>query len=380
VQAQRWDVVVLIGVVYAFLDTYGLLEDVAEITDYAVIVDSIYPWNMTTAEVSIIDVIRAQHINSSDGATAYQGAGARPSPQALSIMMETLGFENREGLLYPEPITVEGQHDSYLQPIERPGSRSAAVPARYLARFYRTDASTLRPVTDSVVGAVKANQVPMARAPVIKNSGSWSFDAGVAQRFQREAECHIPDYQRVLDLSAEIVDRVYPGERGLGIVDVGSALGHTLKLFTDRGYVDVWGLESSPAMRDSSQLQDRVRLCSEFPKDRAWRVVLANWTLHFVQEREQYLQAIYDQLEPGGCLIISDKMSHGSLEEELYHEFKRGNGISEEEIAEKKARLVGVLTPRPLEWYLETLKRIGFTDLAVVNSRYMFHTIYARRY
>jgi 2-polyprenyl-3-methyl-5-hydroxy-6-metoxy-1,4-benzoquinol methylase len=108
-------------------------------------------------------------------------------------------------------------------------------------------------------------------------------------------------------------------------------------------------------------------------------VVLANWTLHFVAEREQYIKDIYNSLNHNGMLILSDKMDHSLETENLYYDFKRANGVPEEVIQKKKSALTGVLVTKPLQWYLDILKETGFFDIQVVNSRYMFSTIYARK-
>jgi hypothetical protein len=108
-------------------------------------------------------------------------------------------------------------------------------------------------------------------------------------------------------------------------------------------------------------------------------VVLANWTLHFVEQRKQYIQDIFNYMKDDGLLILSDKMSHVQELEEMYYDFKRNNGVSEEIIQTKKRALIGVLVTKPLQWYLDTLKEIGFENIEVVNSNMMFHTIYARK-
>jgi hypothetical protein len=84
-------------------------------------------------------------------------------------------------------------------------------------------------------------------------------------------------------------------------------------------------------------------------------------------------------MEPGGVFILSDKMSHTQETENLYYNFKRLKGVSDTEIQIKKQQLVGVLVTKPITWYLETLKEIGFTNIQIINSSLMFATIYARK-
>jgi len=208
---------------------------------------------------------------------------------------------------------------------------------------------------------------------------SWTFDQDVANRFQHEAQAHIPDYDRVIDLSMACVRQAFGQDRGLHIVDVGSALGHTMHRFITAGYQNVHGIDNSTAMIGKSIYPDRVFNSSTFVGHDQWDVVLANWTLHFVKSREQYLADIYQGLKPGGVLIVTDKMDHTTEMENLYYDFKRRNGVSDEIIQKKKLSLEGVLVTKPLTWYLDTLEKLGFQHTQVINSRFMFTTVYARK-
>lgn len=208
---------------------------------------------------------------------------------------------------------------------------------------------------------------------------SWTFDQNVANRFQHEAQAHIPDYDRVIDLSMACVRQVFGPDLGIHIVDVGSALGHTMHRFITAGYQNVHGIDNSPAMIGSSLYPDRVFNSSQFVGQDQWHVVLANWTLHFVQEREQYLSNIFAGMKSGGLLIVTDKMDHSTELENLYHDFKRSNGVSEQIIHTKKESLQGVLTTQPLSWYMDVLNKLGFQQVQVINTRYMFSTLYARK-
>ena len=108
-------------------------------------------------------------------------------------------------------------------------------------------------------------------------------------------------------------------------------------------------------------------------------VVIANWVLHFIKDREQYLVSIKKSLTPNGVLILTEKVSGSSLANELYYDFKRSNGMTEEQIEEKKQRLEGVLTTYPLSWYFEKLDRMGFKQIEVINASTVFVTLLARR-
>ncbi len=117
----------------------------------------------------------------------------------------------------------------------------------------------------------------------------------------------------------------------------------------------------------------------QFPVDKGpFDFVIANWVLHFIKDREQYLESIKNTLSHHGVLILTEKISGSALANELYYDFKRSNGVTEEEIEEKKQRLEGVLTTYPIKWYLEKLDQLGFKQIDVINANTVFVTFLAR--
>ena len=378
-QKKTYDVVILLGVIYAFMDTYSLLKKVSRICNHVIVVDGSYPHHMLHKDSPVIDVINNVHINSTELNLAYNGIGVRASPAAISKFLNVFGFGCTEGLLYPRPLEDPNTHDTYITAIKRPGSK-VILPSRYMMRFFKNAISPIKTITDAVLSQDKESLMPMIVKPesYIKST-PWVFDEQVANRFQKEAETHIPDYHRVLNLCVDYVTEIYKNDKSIKLIDVGSALGYTVDKFLKLGYTNIFGVENSQHMYERSSNKNQIILSNVFPKQ-TWDVVLANWTLHFIHERKDYLQNIYNNLAPGGILILTDKMNHDDTTEQLYHKFKFNNGISQDDIAKKKQAIVGVLVTKPLNWYLDTLADIGFRDVQVVNSRFMFNTIYARKW
>lgn len=377
---QTFDIVLMFGVIYAFVDTYTILKNVSKICNKSIIIDSGYPRGMTTNDSAILYISKFCQINSDNDGIAFEGVGIRPSPEGLRLLLGTLGFVDKENILYPEPPSDASLHDAYNTPMVRAGS-NLHRPARFILRFTKTE-DTIRLLKDAVVNNDSNSKVPMFTSPggpEIASSGErWLFDDSVASRFQDEASKHIPDYDRVIKLCQQYVEKVFMDNKEIKILDVGSALGYTMEKFITSGYSNVYGVESSNSMLSHSKYPERTILSNTMPVDK-WNVVLANWTLHFVQEREQYIQNVYDNLEEGGLFIVSDKMSYSQETEDLYYSFKQSNGVSKEDILKKKHALQGVLVSKPLTWYLETLEKIGFVNVQVINANLMFHTIYARK-
>ena len=376
---KHYDVTILFGVLYAFLDQHGLLERVCAITNKVVVIDTLYPRKMVRPSDAIIEVLQKQHINSSKENTAYVGVGSATSPMALNIIMDTLGFENNEGLLYPECLTDTTIPDSYNTIVGR-GENSGdfklytQFPLRYLCRFTKGNSSYK--IVSDIVKNDDAILSTMRKMPRILWNTHWSFDSSVADRYEKEVAGHIPDYERVLQLCIDCVNANF--NKDVKLIDVGSAKGNTIDKFLADSFQNVYGVEASQAMYDASKHQDRVTLSNSFPAGE-WDVVMANWTLHFINEREQYLKDIYDNMSENGMLILSDKMSFTEDIESLYHNFKRSHGVTEDEITSKKNSLIGVLNTKSFTWYLKTLEKIGFRDIQVINANMMFNTLYARK-
>ncbi len=208
----------------------------------------------------------------------------------------------------------------------------------------------------------------------------WTFDAKVAAEFDSIAQKQIPNYDIVIGRCVEIARAAFKDNLQAKLIDVGSAKGRTLSRFYEAGFQNVHGVESSKDMIAASAFPDRIICSDRFPLQLApFDMVIANWTLHFIPTREQYIQDIFKGLQSGGLFIMSDRMQGSELSYQRYLDFKRSRGVSEADIKAKEAALQGVLEPRPLTWYQATLKQAGFTDIEVIDASWCFNTILCRK-
>lgn len=99
-------------------------------------------------------------------------------------------------------------------------------------------------------------------------------------------------------------------------------------------------------------------------------VVALNFTLQFIPKAERLalLSRIRQALLPGGALILSEKLRFNDAEEhallgELHIAFKRANGYSELEIAQKRSAIENVMKPDSLEEHRERLAAAGFSKV-----------------
>ena len=99
-------------------------------------------------------------------------------------------------------------------------------------------------------------------------------------------------------------------------------------------------------------------------------VVVMNFTLQFIpmEIRLDVLNMIYQGLNQGGCFILSEKLSFPDKHEhdaqiEFHHAFKKSNGYSELEIAQKRSALEKVLIPETSDVHVQRLKDTGFSQV-----------------
>ena len=99
-------------------------------------------------------------------------------------------------------------------------------------------------------------------------------------------------------------------------------------------------------------------------------LVTLNFTLQFIppERRLELLTRIRQALLPGGALILSEKLrfedeAQHELLTELHVAFKRANGYSELEIAQKRSAVENVMKPDSLEQHRERLLAAGFSKV-----------------
>ncbi len=208
----------------------------------------------------------------------------------------------------------------------------------------------------------------------------WTFDAKVAAEFDSIAQKQIPNYDIVIGRCVELARVEFKDNSNAKIVDVGSAKGRTLTKLYEAGFSNIYGVESSQHMIAASAFPERIIHSAQFPLDRApFDMVLANWTLHFIQLREDYIRDIFKGLMSNGLFIFSDRMLGSTTSYQRYLDFKRSRGVSDEDIKAKEAALQGVLEPRPLTWYQTVLRQAGFKDIEIIDAAWCFNTVMCRK-
>ncbi|NEO53106.1 MAG: methyltransferase domain-containing protein [Okeania sp. SIO3B5] len=215
----------------------------------------------------------------------------------------------------------------------------------------------------------------------INSTGKWVFDAEIANRFTDEAEKHIPDYWKVIELTINILKDNVPKDGY--IIDVGCASGNTLLYLYKQGFNKLFGIDDSQEMlkvagknlsKVDKDFPSRLFRSKTFVQNMTFDAIICNWTLHFIQERQEYLKAIFDSLISKGLFILTEKTLQSQITENQYILFKQNKRLSNEEIERKKQQLEGVLNPLSVRQNIELLNKTGFYQTDIINARLGFVT------
>ena len=209
---------------------------------------------------------------------------------------------------------------------------------------------------------------------------AFQFDATVADIFQDMIERSVPGYGFILQMIGSLAERYALASSN--VYDLGCSLGaSTLQL---RRHVPatshVIGVDNSKAMLDRCKanmardhsaasyellLEDLRTTCIENAS-----MIVLNFTMQFIpdKERRHLLKRIADGMLPGGILLLAEKVrfessSENNLMTDLHHDFKRYQGYSDLEIAQKRAALENVLVPNTSAEHMERLSSAGFSSL-----------------
>lgn len=222
----------------------------------------------------------------------------------------------------------------------------------------------------------------------------FEFNAQVVDVFDNMVSRSVPLYQQVQQSTYKVaLKHLQPNSI---VYDLGCATGTTLALLAENlklPGIKLVGIDNSDSMLQAcskklSQFKDLdLELINEdianFVCPKASLVIL-NYTLQFIapEKRQVVLNNIFQNMLPGGILILSEKVKHDSsrLEEtifQLHHDFKKDQGYSQLEISQKRDALENVLRPITTEENLQLLRIAGFNEVEIFSKWYNFVSIVA---
>jgi len=210
---------------------------------------------------------------------------------------------------------------------------------------------------------------------------NFKFDDAVTHVFQDMITRSVPGYRTTLAMIGVIADRFVTEDSV--VYDLGCSLGagtviaananpnlnyQVIGVDTSQPMIDRCreSIESNPPHAPVKLLLDDIRNV----EIKNASVVILNFTLQFipVEDRESMIRKIYEGLNPGGALILSEKIHFETPEKEtllyqLHHDFKRRNGYSDLEISQKRNALENTLITETLQIHTKRLKSAGFESV-----------------
>ncbi|MEE4660693.1 MAG: carboxy-S-adenosyl-L-methionine synthase CmoA [Halieaceae bacterium] len=224
---------------------------------------------------------------------------------------------------------------------------------------------------------------------------AFRFDETVVKVFPDMIQRSVPGYSTIIAMTGLLAQRhATPGSR---LYDLGCSLGASTLAMRQQVQAEgcrIIGVDNSPAMiarcetliAEGADTLPVELVCDDIenvPVKNA-SVVVLNFTLQFIplQRRTALVNRICEGLQPGGILVLSEKVLFedphlNELNIELHHQFKRANGYSELEIAQKRQALENVLLPETLATHKQRLGAAGFRSADVWFQCFNFASLVA---
>lgn len=209
------------------------------------------------------------------------------------------------------------------------------------------------------------------------DNNTWRFDNDIAKIFVGHARQHIPNYDLVIDKCLSLAQDLLTSDSS--IIDIGCATGETLRRLHNAGFTNLYGVESSQAMLDHCDPNLAQYYHSEKFPDQTFDAVFCNWTLHFIKDKISYLTAIHTNLNEHGFMVLSDKTSLDPVCIREYYRWKSLQGVTEEQIRAKEQSVKDIMFINSPDWYLDTLRRMGFGEVHIIDAHWCFTTFFCRK-
>ena len=218
----------------------------------------------------------------------------------------------------------------------------------------------------------------------IKTSrANWSFRGSVFQSFDKHINKSVPLYLETQKLYANFSDFFIMNKSK--IIDIGCSTGTFLgslykrhknnkeKKFTYEGY------DTVPEMIKFAKKKNKNHKIKFLVKDalkvnyKETCIVSSFYTLQFIStsSRQTLVNKIFKGLNWGGAFFLIEKVRGPDARfqdylNQVYVDYKKKKGYSDQEIISKSLSLKGVLEPFSSKGNLDMLKRAGFKDIMTI--------------
>lgn len=213
---------------------------------------------------------------------------------------------------------------------------------------------------------------------IAADRADWRFDKpGVAENFDDHVSKSVPFYDEVQLSVGELSDWFI--DRDSNVFDIGCSTGTTLAALASRHQgkgVHFTGIdEVEPMLAQAGGklakytnihlIRDTIPSREAHIRDASF--VTSLWALQFCRKKDRgdFVAQVYEGLIPGGAFVLvekilgSDPVTNGIFVE-LYHNFKKHQGYTLDQIESKAHSLRGVLVPDSADENSERLHSAGF--------------------
>ena len=222
----------------------------------------------------------------------------------------------------------------------------------------------------------------------------FEFDEAVASVFDDMLSRSVPFYDEVRKLVISLV--LAEQKEGLRVLDLGSSTAKFLLDLHSKISVPMRlkGLDNSQAMLNRAEQKCQafgakieLELADMLTYDYEHEdIIVANYTLQFIRpmQRLELIKKIYAGLTDEGMFIFSEKIVFEDkvLDKEMidiYYDYKKEQGYSEYEIAQKREALENVLIPFTIKENIQMCKDAGFTKIETVFQWANFVTFVVKK-
>ena len=222
----------------------------------------------------------------------------------------------------------------------------------------------------------------------------FEFDEAVASVFDDMLSRSVPFYDEVRKLVIALI--LTEEAEGKKVLDLGSS---TAKFLLDlhskmQTGMKLKGLDNSQAMLDRAEQKCQAfgaKIDLELAGMLEYTytnedIIVANYTLQFIRpmQRMELVKKLYEGLNEDGLFIFSEKVvfKDKKLDKDLidiYYDYKKEQGYSEYEIAQKREALENVLIPFTIEENIQMCKEAGFESVDTIFQWSNFVTFVAKK-
>lgn len=221
----------------------------------------------------------------------------------------------------------------------------------------------------------------------------FDFDQKVAQVFPDMVHRSIPGYATLLTIMQAVFRAEFANAKDTLVYDLGCSVGgvtlalaHVMPVNTQFIGVDISAdmLAHYETAVKRADLSHRVSSIKDsivsFPLNHC-QAISINFTLQFLNpnQRQSVINQCYQALADKGILFIAEKTQHHQDTIKWHEQFKKNNGYSELEIAQKRLAIENVMQIDEESMILSRFKQAGFTDITAVFNALGFKAWVVRK-